>query len=355
MHTAEKWEPGSTAPLRVLVVDDEPLVHTLTRMTLSDLSFEGRSLELHTAQSAQEARALLASDPGLVVALVDVVMESDRAGLELVTHIREEMANLDLRIILRTGEAGLAPERMVIAEYDINAYLDKSGTTASRLYGAVLTALRSHREITRLREAMKLIEALAGTDPLTGLSSSKTLHASIGRAINGARRRGEPLSIVFLDIDNFKRINDEQGHLRGDEVLKAVGTAMLSHSRAEDGCFRYGGDEFVAVLPNCTEAQARDRYCQRLGGEFMRLGISASQGIAQTGPSHFDDVDALIRRADADMYERKRASKGLAAGANEGTVLRPMKWAEAAADPRPAPAAPAVPAVPDSAPRAANA
>ena len=129
-----------------------------------------------------------------------------------------------------------------------------------------------------------------------------------------AARNGTTVGVLFLDIDDFKQINDEHGHQRGDEVLKAVGTAMLSHSRAEDGCFRYGGDEFVAVLPNCTEAQARNRYCQRLNGEFRRLGISASQGTAQTGPASFDDVETLIRRADADMYERKRASKALRAG-----------------------------------------
>jgi diguanylate cyclase (GGDEF)-like protein len=304
--------PGeATRPWHILIVDDEPMVHTMTRLALGDMRFDGRGQTFHSAHSLAEAQEILERVPDIAVAFIDVVMETDHAGLDLVSYIRNELANASMRIVLRTGQPGHAPERVALNDYDINAYLDKTGTDATRLYSTLLTALRSHNEVTRMRTAMQHLETLAATDQLTGLSNVKNLRSALTRAIGGARRRDEPLSIVFLDVDDFKRVNDEAGHLRGDEVLRAVGSAILSHSRIEDGCFRYGGDEFLVILPMCTAEQARAHYCRRLQEEFVRIGISASQGVAQTGPLEYDDVDGLLSRADQDMYAQKRARKGL--------------------------------------------
>ncbi|CAN5404214.1 hypothetical protein BH11PSE9_BH11PSE9_24080 [soil metagenome] len=301
--------PAQAAPWRILIVDDEPMVHSMTRLAVGDMRFEDRGQEFFSAHSASEARELLARVPDIAVAFIDVVMENDRAGLDLVSHIRQDLGNSSMRIILRTGQPGVAPERLALNEYDINAYLDKSGTDALRLYASLLTALRSYGEISRMRQAMRQLEALASTDQLTGLNNPKNLRPSLLRALNSAQRRSEPLSVVFLDIDDFKRINDQHGHLAGDEILRAVGSAVLSHSRADDGCFRYGGDEFMVILPRCTAAEAREHYCRRLQEEFARIGVFASQGIAQTGPDDYCGPDELIGLADEDMYLNKRARK----------------------------------------------
>ncbi|CAN5866303.1 hypothetical protein BH11PSE8_BH11PSE8_05480 [soil metagenome] len=296
-------------PWRILIVDDEPMVHSMTRLAVSDMRFEDRPQEFYSAHSASEAREVLARVPDIAVAFIDVVMENDRAGLDLVSHIRKDLGNTSMRIILRTGQPGVAPERLALTEYDINAYLDKASTDALRLYAALLTALRSYGEISRMRQAMRHLETLASTDQLTGLNNPKNLRPSLLRALNSAQRRLEPLSVVFLDIDDFKRINDQHGHLAGDEILRAVGSAVLSHSRADDGCFRYGGDEFMVILPRCTAAEAREHYCRRLQEEFARIGVFASQGIAQTGPQSYCGPDELIGLADEDMYLNKRARK----------------------------------------------
>ncbi len=311
-------------PWRVLIVDDEPMVHSMTRLAVSDMRFEDRVPEFYSAHSASEARELLARVPDIAVAFIDVVMENDRAGLELVSFIRKDLGNSTLRIILRTGQPGVAPERVALTEYDINAYLDKSSTDALRLYASLLTALRSYGEISRLRQAMRHLETLAATDQLTGLSNPKNLRPSLMRALNSAQRRGEPLSVVFLDIDDFKRINDQHGHLAGDAILRAVGSAVLSHSRADDGCFRYGGDEFMVILPRCTAAEAREQYCRRLQEEFARIGVFASQGIAQTGPEHHCGPDELIGLADEDMYQNKRARKLRVSAGAEPPRMRAM-------------------------------
>tara|TARA_R110002095_G_scaffold216556_1_gene214550 strand:+ start:7606 stop:8703 length:1098 start_codon:yes stop_codon:yes gene_type:complete len=147
---------NTPAPWRILVVDDEEGVHGITRMIFRGYRFEDRPVELISALSGAEARALLSEQPDICLALLDVVMESDDEGLRLVDHIRNELGNLDMRIILRTGHPGLAPETDVILKYDLNDYLSKSELSASRLLTSVVVALRSYRDICLARHQYPL-------------------------------------------------------------------------------------------------------------------------------------------------------------------------------------------------------
>ena len=132
---------------KLLVVDDEPDVRELTRLNLKGFRFADRDLEILEAGSAYEARQVLVDNPDIAVALIDVVMETDDAGLRLVEHIRKELQNRMVRIIIRTGQPGLAPERFVIDHYDIDDYKDKTELTATRLYTGVRSALKSFRDL----------------------------------------------------------------------------------------------------------------------------------------------------------------------------------------------------------------
>ncbi len=145
------------AAWKVLIVDDEPEIHAVTKMVLSGFEFEGRRIEFHTASSAKEAREILEQESAceFAVALVDVVMESSHAGLDLVQWIRETLDNQVLRIILRTGQPGEAPEERVIRDYDINDYKNKTELTALRLKTAMYAALRAYRDL-RLIERHRL-------------------------------------------------------------------------------------------------------------------------------------------------------------------------------------------------------
>jgi len=136
------------AAIKVLIVDDEPEVHTVSRMALDGFTFEGRPIRLLHATSAADAYVALSTNLDTAVALVDVVMENDRAGLELVERIRGELGNTLVRIILRTGQAGNLPELEVIAKYGINDYREKTGLSASKLRTALHSALTAHRDIT---------------------------------------------------------------------------------------------------------------------------------------------------------------------------------------------------------------
>ncbi|MBX3689628.1 DUF3369 domain-containing protein [Dokdonella sp.] len=134
-------------PWKVLVVDDEPEVHEVTRLVLGGFRFAERSLEFLSAFSAAQAREMLARHADVAVVLLDVVMESEQAGLGLVRSIREELRNPFVRIVLRTGQAGQAPEHEVIAAYDINDYKEKTELTASRLATTMYSALRAYRDM----------------------------------------------------------------------------------------------------------------------------------------------------------------------------------------------------------------
>lgn len=137
---------------KVLIVDDEEGIHGITRMIFRGYEFEGQPIELISATSSEQAQALLQAQPDIALALLDVVMEQDNTGLLLVDYIRTQLGNQDMRIILRTGHPGYAPEAQVIVNYDINDYLSKAELSASRLLTSVVVALRSYRDIKSARQ-----------------------------------------------------------------------------------------------------------------------------------------------------------------------------------------------------------
>lgn len=147
-------------PWTVLIVDDEPGLHDVTRLVLRRLRYNGRPVELISAYSAAEARQILAEQRDIAVAVVDVVMEDDRAGLDLVRDIRETYRLEATRIILRTGNPGMAPERTVIEHFEIDDYRDKSELTSDRLFTSVFTALRAYRTLKALNQTAEGLEEI---------------------------------------------------------------------------------------------------------------------------------------------------------------------------------------------------
>lgn len=143
---------------KVLIVDDEKDVHDVTILALKRLEFESCGLEFFSAFSAAEGRELLEQHPDIAVVLLDVVMEDESAGLSLVRQIRNELGNDSVRIILRTGHPGQAPEESVTLEYDINDYREKTELTARSLRTVLITALRSYRAISMIKSLNEEID-----------------------------------------------------------------------------------------------------------------------------------------------------------------------------------------------------
>ena len=171
-------------------------------------------------------------------------------------------------------------------------------------------AERTNRE---LKEAQEKIEKLARTDPLTDLANRRTLLESMQREIARAQRLGENLSIVLCDLDFFKSINDQHGHIAGDHVLEGVAAVLRSQSRLYDLAARYGGEEFVILLP-ATPTKGAIAVAQRLRQKIAEIKlpdcpeeITASFGIATWIAG--ESPDQLIARADAALYAAKGAGR----------------------------------------------
>ena len=152
ISTARKW--------KIAVIDDDPAVHEGTRFALSDYNLNGQTLEILSAYSAAEGRILMRAHPDIAAVLLDVIMETDAAGLDLVEYIRNEIKNETVRIILRTGQPGQAPERRVIVQYDINDYKAKTELTADKLFTSLTAALRSFQQLERMVQTRRGLEII---------------------------------------------------------------------------------------------------------------------------------------------------------------------------------------------------
>lgn len=148
---------------RILVIDDDESVHQVTKLVLADAEIEYRNLDIVSAFSSKEAKEILLKDDSFCMAFVDVVMETDHAGLELVEWIRKDLKNQSIRLVLRTGQAGSAPEAKVIKEFDINDYKEKTDFTANKMVTTVYASIRAYRDIMTIQRSLdafkKLIEA----------------------------------------------------------------------------------------------------------------------------------------------------------------------------------------------------
>lgn len=193
------WPPAQQSDWKLLVVDDEEDVHHVTRLVLGRYRFDGRPVQLLGAWSAAEARVVLATHPDIAVILLDVVMETDDAGLRLVQHVREELGNHQVRIILRTGQPGQAPEHDVVMRYDINDYRAKTELTADKLCTSVTSALRAWRDIRALEQSRRSLQHVldASGSLLQGGRQGEFAAEVLGQLLAIARRGAGPSAEGF--------------------------------------------------------------------------------------------------------------------------------------------------------------
>jgi diguanylate cyclase (GGDEF)-like protein/PAS domain S-box-containing protein len=144
--------------LKLLMVDDEPDIHTVLRLALQGVKVEGQAIELLEAHSFKEAKEVLSRHPDIALILLDVVMETNQAGLELVNYVRKELLNHNIQLILLTGQPGYAPQKEVITQYEINAYMLKPEMTSEKIFSTVYSSLRSYILSTELETQRKKLE-----------------------------------------------------------------------------------------------------------------------------------------------------------------------------------------------------
>lgn len=229
----ESRKPAAVDSWKVLIVDDEEEVHAVTRLVLKDFQFAGKGLTFLGAYSGKEAMRLIAEHPDTAVIFLDVVMERHSAGLEVVRHVREELKNSFVRIILRTGQPGQAPEEKVIVEYDINDYKEKTELTAQKLFTSMVASLRAYRDILTIeanrRGLEKIIEA---TRTIWQVRSLERLASGVLAQMVALLRLDE--SAIYCSTSGLA-LSNVKGHLR---VLAATGVY--------ERCLEHDADE---VLP----------------------------------------------------------------------------------------------------------
>ena len=220
---------------RLLVVDDEPDVHRATTFALAGVRILGRALQFLHAYSASEATQILNTERDVAVVLLDVVMEREDAGLALVKTIRQDLHLNELRIILRTGQPGYAPEIETIHDFDINDYKTKSELTRTKLYATVTAALRAYEQIRKLDELAfyDRLSCLPNRNKFIDLSEERLKSQSAADDV-----------IAILDIDDFSEINDALGHQQGDRLLQSVADRLKAELGSEVILARIGSDTF---------------------------------------------------------------------------------------------------------------
>jgi signal transduction histidine kinase len=207
---ARKW--------KVAVIDDDQAVHEGTRFALSDYNLNGQTLEILSAYSAAEGRTLMRAHPDIAAVLLDVIMETDAAGLDLVEFIRNEIKNETVRIILRTGQPGQAPERRVIVDYDINDYKAKTELTADKLFTSLTAALRSYQQLERMVQTRRGLEII--------IDAASTLYdfKSMQRLAEGVLT--QIASLLNVDCAGILVLRD--GGTSGDDFSVLAGSGCYS-------------------------------------------------------------------------------------------------------------------------------
>lgn len=217
-------EVSSRPVWKIMIVDDEEEVHAISTMVLRDFEFEGYGLEFLSAYSGAEGMRLINEHPDTAVMLLDVVMESDEAGLDVVKYVRSELQNRFVRIILRTGQPGEAPEKTIVANYDINDYKEKTELTTDKLTTSVLSAIRAYRDIVALESSRRGLEQI--------ICSSRKLFESpsLSQFCNG----------VLHQLTTLLNLGNDALYAHASEVTaKRFGKPDLSSFRVHAGIGRY--------------------------------------------------------------------------------------------------------------------
>jgi len=164
-ESKKEQEPQKKQKWKVIISDDEEQIHEITKLALRHFSFADKGLEFISAYTGLDTIQMIAENPDVAILLQDVVMETDNAGLEVVRHVRNTLKNKFVRIILRTGQPGQAPEQKVIVDYDINDYKEKTELTSQKLFTLMYSSLRSYRDIQALERSKvglyKIIDSTA--------------------------------------------------------------------------------------------------------------------------------------------------------------------------------------------------
>jgi len=224
---------------KILIVDDDIAIHEITNIALESMNFTDFELQILSAHSSEDAMKLLGEHDDIALALIDVVMETPEAGLDLVNYIRKELKNDFIRLIIRTGQANDFPPMHVIQHYDINDFKEKTELTRERLFTTVRTSIKQYDQLIELQHKYEETYRQLTTDSLTHLPNRIKLIEDFSKQSHQ--------TLILIDIIGFSHINETNGYDIGDYVLKELGAFLTSKYSEHYKVYHLNADIFALV------------------------------------------------------------------------------------------------------------
>lgn len=300
----------------VLVVDDEPAIRHLVAY-----SIKSGGLNVVEASNGIEALDIIASNqPDLLV--LDVMMPG-MTGFQVLREMKTRFPDADLPTILLTAKAELS-DKTEGFESGAEDYVTKP-FAPKELLMRVQAQLRLKEQRDKLRSAAQGLQQLSATDELTGAYNRRHLLQRIREEFSESNRHERAMSFILFDIDHFKSVNDNYGHLAGDAVLKNLAEVVRQSTRQEDVLARYGGEEFAILLPTTPREIAitlAERIRQSVASkpfahENLTLQVTISLGVAGIPDDAVEDIEDLIEAADRRLYVAKNSGRNRTVGFDE--------------------------------------
>ncbi len=323
--------PPPPPPWLVLIVDDDPSIHAATRMVLRGVTFQGRTLDCLSAVSAEEARETLRMYPYIALVLLDVVMESDDAGLRLVHFIRHELLNKRVRIILRTGQPGQAPERDVILNYDINDYKSKTELTTQKLFTSVVAALRSFQDISVIEQHRDGVErVLRASAALFGKRDLANFSQGVVAELADLLKGGEGSLLCCRGAGAASRFGDEVMVLAGSGLFTGLAGRPVRNFLPVEICrlldqalseykSQILGEHYVMVFPSGTNHPTALylRVPESMALDQRRLLdlLSVQIGVGFDNVHLYNELAGLNRSLEAQVLTRTEEARAATAAA----------------------------------------
>lgn len=295
--------------MKVLIADDDPICRRVLKSWMDKWGYEAV-----LASNGEEVLTEVSHEDHPQLIILDWMMPG-MDGPEVCRKIREAQNDRYIYIIMLTTKK-LKEEVVEGLEAGADDYVSKP-FDLSELKMRILSGARILNLETRLLEAQRELEILATHDSLTGILNHRAIMNILDKELSRCNREGQDLGIIMADVDHFKNINDTYGHLSGDRVLKEVSRRITISLRPYDSVGRYGGEEFMMVLPSCSLEETRNvanRVAENIRSSGVKISkgtifLTISQGIISTNNMGEKDAVSLIRLADKALYRAKEEGR----------------------------------------------